>query len=680
MISSFTGMPVPSPPKEKVPESLLVDSTGLPVPLSPVVPLEGLLGISGILEEDPLTPPSQILSSRQSSFTTTTSLLSDTAAGQDTLSSTSTTTTIPPTPCPLEPLWKEVRRVTRDRSVNELTFLLSTAAKFGPYASLVLGQQESPTGALHLQRMEAEAELVNVLRGADHLRHKTRSRNVAVLDSYAVDRSREAYFLLTQSQAVPVSAWIERNQAKLRGLTVQLYEEDLALRLRIAVQTARGLVSMAEAGMCPRRLSGESVTVDEEVATVVVTPDVLPCSSSANPVGVDGHGKHKKGSSSSGATTTAMHATMTAVKQYGHFLIHLFTGRRPNTDGTIPPLAISCSDIIFGESLPGSTPTATSSTTTTTTTTTTLAAGVSAPAAGGNGVAVAGGYLDEIQELKELVEKCVEDDGTTNGGRPIISMEMVMMAMQRLQFMRCAKVAAERVEKKTGREGGSGWVLRPRNVCLYISPGAVVEIISKIQTLPDRRPYRMWTSKLLICLQQALHAYESWMVAVSGGECEVSQVESMFASLSVMLPRTFCEATSKAFITALDLPFLFTSYEAFKHVRDALTRYHANPRVMNSPRLVAENQKRIDTLNNLLYLRGLSAGDHDRAVEVPCPLVIRPTTLADEILNIFTDIYRTLHALGFEEATSFDSIVQVVMATSESQRTNLFFEGLGTEP
>ena len=58
------------------------------------------------------------------------------------------------------------------------------------------------------------------------------------------------------------------------------------------------------------------------------------------------------------------------------------------------------------------------------------------------------------------------------------------------------------------------------------------------------------------------------------------------------------------------------------------------------------------------------------------------------MLGVFTDIYRTIHALGFEDASNFDSIVSVVKAASgASERvhhhrttSNLFLDGLGTGP
>jgi hypothetical protein len=283
-----------------------------------------------------------------------------------------------------------------------------------------------------------------------------------------------------------------------------------------------------------------------------------------------------------------------------------------------------------------------------------------------------------------------------------LSLDDALAAVSRLAHMRCPKVALERLEKAGG--GGAGWTLQPRRLDLYISPGAVSEIIARLASVPESRPYSFWTPKVHASLAMALEAYQPWVAGMMAGLGGAAQVEPMLSTLGVALPRAFCEATSKALMAALDLPCLFTSFETFRHVRDRLS--WAGP--TNQPR--QGHQQRLSCLNTLLYLRQLGASElpavHDKTghpeggvgvgpnagvgvvMGTPAapPLLQLPTSLAEEVLGIFTDIYRTILALGFEEASNFESLVEAVggpqggtsQANSPRAASKLFLEGLGT--
>jgi hypothetical protein len=220
----------------------------------------------------------------------------------------------------------------------------------------------------------------------------------------------------------------------------------------------------------------------------------------------------------------------------------------------------------------------------------------------------------------------------------------------------------------------------------------VGEIIHKLQTLPDVAPYNLWSCKLQQAMGDALAAYRAWVLSmVEGCSTSLTQpclAENLMLSLGITLPRALCEVTSKALMAALELPFLYTSFETFKHVRDRLlaaqqlAQHQAHRQSQQSGMLgwgdasVAQqcHQKRLDCLNTLLYLRALSAvesslthPEQQLLLEAGGPLQlpflpVLPTTLAEEVLGLFTDVYRTIHALGFEEATSFHTVVAVVKA------------------
>lgn len=104
-------------------------------------------------------------------------------------------------------------------------------------------------------------------------------------------------------------------------------------------------------------------------------------------------------------------------------------------------------------------------------------------------------------------------------------------------------------------------------------------------------------------LRLALEAYGGWVqcMAHDGGRAGAAEVERMLSALTVALPRAFCEATSKAFITALELPYLSTSFETFRHVRDRLLALQHH---LSLYPMAPEHQRRVGCLNTLLYLRG----------------------------------------------------------------------------
>jgi hypothetical protein len=598
------------------------------------------------------------------------------------------------------------QRVFRERGVGDLERLLAMAARVGEETYVVGGAEQRAAGqGLLLRRVPSERVLGSSLAGLERLQRCLscwQQNLLGDLDSFAANRAKGLFFLIFPAQHLVQSArsWIDRHQSRLRdGPLMQRWEEDLSRRLRVAVLAARGLKALHDAGWMHCKFDADAVVMDDELCTVKVVADVLgPVDGLAvamngalrhhhhhHPAGQgqgqgkgrgDGRGKAVEG----GGANSHGHGHgqgdgggegVSPVHDFGLFLHHLFTGNRVDAEDR------PSSSSMPSPPLPGAS---------------------AAPAAGvcQQGVAGVGGYLEEIPDLKALVQACLaesfgsglEGQGQGQAGAAALAggggMEALLVATTKVMQMRCAKVALERVEKGRSPEE-SAWVVRPRKLDLYISPGAVGEIIAKLQTLPNSRPYSMWTAKLQSSLGEALEAYQGWVSAMvaSPGALDERMTEAMFSTLSVTLPRAFCEVTSKAFMTALELPFLFTSFETFRHVRDQLLKYHRQA----PPHRMADNQKRIDCLNTLLYLRGLSAGEytyHDK-LDAGSALFQLPTTLAEEVLGVFTDIYRTIHALGFEDVTNFESIVAVVRAMGMSPdrdgpRTSFFLEGLGTGP
>lgn len=64
---------------------------------------------------------------------------------------------------------------------------------------------------------------------------------------------------------------------------------------------------------------------------------------------------------------------------------------------------------------------------------------------------------------------------------------------------------------------------------------------------------------------------------------------------------TLNEPPPQAFITALELPCLSTSFETFRHVRDRLLALQHH---LSLYPMAPEHQRRVGCLNTLLYLRG----------------------------------------------------------------------------
>ena len=97
-------------------------------------------------------------------------------------------------------------------------------------------------------------------------------------------------------------------------------------------------------------------------------------------------------------------------------------------------------------------------------------------------------------------------------------------------------------------------------------------------------------------------------------------------TLPSLLPLSLLPPFPQAFITALELPCLSTSFETFRHVRDRLLALHLQQHQQQQPTHLGlypahagagpgpglgpgpepehEHQRRISCLNTLLYLRG----------------------------------------------------------------------------